>query len=523
LGLVAVLLDAAHDLVTLSASDAAKLAGRLSEAAGLAVAPRSICGSDGTVYAVGRKRGERLLLVCWRRGRTSPRELRGGSFSAAIDGEELDCVVCPTTQANASVVRGRLGFLRPSVIGLAKSFGFGDRLGLATPGHVRSLGSRRIAPFFAQQSIREMTRSGRTAQAVMDDAAFGILEEGFHGVHGADADHLKTTDDADYCIAAGFTLYTVDPGDHVDDAADSEDAGRVAAKVAVLPWKDLETTLEDLRKRFLAKPISVGPTLRVSFTEETLMRAAAKYSRAALQAARIYRHIASRKASDAFELEVSVDETATPTSTAEHLFIATELRRLGVRWVSLAPRFAGRFEKGVDYIGDLSEFEKSFIRHAEIARSFGPYKLSIHSGSDKFGIYPAAAKHTAGLVHVKTAGTSYLEALRTIAGLSPGLFREILDFARGRYETDRKTYHVSADIAKVPASKTLKDAELAGLLEQFDARQVLHVTYGSVLTTEAAPGKPLFRTRLLDALATNPEEYARTLKTHFDRHLQPFA
>ena len=82
--------------------------------------------------------------------------------------------------------------------------------------------------------------------------------------------------------------------------------------------------------------------------------------------------------------------------------------------MSLAPRFVGTFEKGVDYIGDRTTFAQDIAVHAAIARSHGPYKLSLHSGSDKFSIYDICAEATHGLVHLKTAGTSYLEALRTI-------------------------------------------------------------------------------------------------------------
>jgi hypothetical protein len=209
-----------------------------------------------------------------------------------------------------------------------------------------------------------------------------------------------------------------------------------------------------------------------------------------------------------------VDETETPTSVEEHWFIASELGRLGVRWVSLAPRYVGRFEKGVDYIGDLDEFESQFSQHAAIARTLGPYKLSLHSGSDKFSVYPIVARHSRGLVHLKTAGTSYLEALRAIAGIDPAFFREVLDFARGRYEIDRATYHVSAQLSNVPAPAALSDAGLPGLLDQFDTRQVLHVTFGSALAAMGA--------RLLAALQGDEEAYYARLEAHFRRHLAPF-
>src|SRR5690606_9398285 len=144
-----------------------------------------------------------------------------------------------------------------------------------------------------------------------------------------------------------------------------------------------------------------------------------------------------------FELEVSVDETESVTAIEEHIYVASELKRLGVRWVSLAPRYVGRFEKGVDYIGDLAALKKNFEQHFAVSQAFGPYKLSLHSGSDKFSAYPLAREVAGDLVHLKTAGTSYLEALRTLAALDPGLFRAIFRFALARYEADRASYHVS--------------------------------------------------------------------------------
>jgi hypothetical protein len=154
-------------------------------------------------------------------------------------------------------------------------------------------------------------------------------------------------------------------------------------------------------------------------------------------------------------------------------------------------------------------------RHAAIARVMGPYKLSIHSGSDKFSVYPIFARHAGDLVHLKTAGTSYLEALRAIAGVDPDLFRQILGFALGRYDEDRATYHVSADPAKVPSPESLEDGQLAGVLDLFDGREVLHVTFGSVLDR--------YGDRLLLALAEHEEAHYEALEAHFDRHFEPFA
>jgi hypothetical protein len=280
-----------------------------------------------------------------------------------------------------------------------------------------------------------------------------------------------------------------------------------------LPWDALEDSWRDLERRYLTCPFDLGAT-SLAFERESLWRAAAKYGRAIAHAVRMYRCIAARVEGNSFELEVSVDETATPTTPGEHLFIANELSRLGVRWVSLAPRFVGRFEKGVDYIGGIETFAAEFAQHAAVARALGPYKLSLHSGSDKFSIYPIAAELTGGLVHLKTAGTSYLEALRAIAKVSPPLFRAILGFSRERYESDRATYHVSAEVAKVPRADALSESDLPGLLDQFDARQVLHVTYGSVLDR--------FGERLQATLREHEEVYYRLLEGHFAKHLAAF-
>lgn len=473
----------------------------LQEWVGLPVYAQSVVEREGCTYflahsAVGKRLG--VLGDCT------------GFWGERLGPNPASPLLCPLTAENAAALRTRLAWLRPQPLGLQKSAGCGDRLGLATPGHIRAL--RRVggfAPILAQQSMRENARTSRTPQQVLDEAMWGIFQEGWREPWGADADHLKTLADVELCVAAGYTFYTVDPGAHVDNEAQTLPPQALADRLAALPWDELEDSLDGQRRRYLGHSFSLdGFDLRLD--EVTLARAAAKYGRALAHTVRLYRHLASL--TDHFELEMSVDETETPTSLEEHFFIASELQRLGVRWVSLAPRYIGRFEKGVDYIGDLQEFEAEFVRHAAIARALGPYKLSIHSGSDKFSIYPIVARCAGDLVHLKTAGTSYLEALRAIAEVDAGLFREVLHFARQRYEQDRATYHVSADLARVPAD--LPDLELASVLDSFDGRQVLHVTFGSVLDR--------FGPRLKQVLAQREEAHYAALEAHFVRHLSPF-
>jgi hypothetical protein len=486
----------------------------LEQLTGLTIYPRSIAQENGAAYCLARSTasGERFLGV---QGR-----------AAGFEGEQqADTMLCPLTSVNAVALRARLPWLRPRQLGLQTSAGFGDRLGLATPGHAWA--ARRfseIAPIFAQQSVRENARTGRTPQQVLDDAVWGLFQEGWREPWGADADHLKTPADVDAFVAVGYTFYTIDPGDHVDNDAHTASLEALKDKIHALPWDELEDTPERLHERYLDRRFEVEDFV-LEFDRMTLARAAAKYGRAVAHTVRMHRYLVGQMGEGGFELEVSVDETETPTSPEEHFFIASELRRLGVKWVSLAPRYVGRFEKGVDYVGtsssrtcsarDLDEFKLELARHAAIARACGPYKLSIHSGSDKFSIYPIIAELTQGLVHVKTAGTSYLEALRAVAQVAPSLFREILTFARARYETDRASYHVSAQLDSMPVQEALSDADLSDLLDQFDARQVLHVTFGSVLDR--------FGDRLLATLREREEVYYELLESHFNRHLSPFA
>jgi len=432
-----------------------------------------------------------------------------------FEGEEHgSSLLCPLTAVNAAALRERLPWLRPQPLGLKLSAGCGDRLGSATPGHLRAVRKAdNVAPILAQQSMRENARTGRSPQQVMDDAMWGVFQEGWREPWGADADHLMTTADVDLCVAAGYTFFTVDPGDHVDNEAHSAPLEALESKVHELPWSDLADSPEQLHGRYLGAEFGVEDQV-LTFDQTALARAAAKYGRAIAHTARMYRHLASAMGGRCFELEVSVDETETPTSPLEHYFVANELRRLGVQWVSLAPRYVGRFEKGVDYIGDLEVFDLEMAKHAAIARVLGPYKLSIHSGSDKFSVYPIFARHARKLVHLKTAGTSYLEALRAIASVDPSLFREILGFARERYDDDRATYHVSAQLEKVPRPEDMADEDLAQVLDLFDGREGLHVTFGSVLDR--------FGMGLLTALDENEEAYYSALEAHFDRHLAPF-
>ena len=523
MSIITSLLKSKGRAAALKAEEEQQIASELKPLSGLEVYPNSIVSQDGVIYFLGRKEIDKNLGLLYPMELTPLfRDFSGEEESVSIGESQISLKICPTDHPNALVLRKHLTFTAPEVVGVKRSVGLGDRLGIATPGHIRAVRGTGVIPFFAQQSIREMTRTSRTPDEVMADATWGLFQEGFRGRFGSDADHLKTIGDMDSCIAAGFTMFTIDPGEYVDDEADTCQPSTLKEKFECLPWKVLESSAADCKRGYAGKVFAVAKDLHLEFAREVLFRAAVKYGRAVAHTVKLYRHLAETMGERPFELEMSVDETATPTSLEEHFFVAGELKRLGVRWVSLAPRFVGEFEKAVDYKGDLTEFGRTFKEHLAIARHFGPYKLSIHSGSDKFSIYAIAAKEAGELVHLKTAGTSYLEALRVIASEDAQLFREILDFAFTRWEEDRATYHLSADLSKVARPQDLGDEDLAKVLEQFDGRQLLHCTFGSVLTWKDADGSFKFRQRLLQSLGQNEEAYYDTLEAHLGKHIAPF-
>jgi hypothetical protein len=408
---------------------------------------------------------------------------------------------------------------------MAPSFGFGDRIGLATPGHVAAMKAAGgdIAPIFPQQSIREMTRTTRSPAQVMGDALEGARAAGWGGPIGADADHLKTPADVDATAAAGFTFFTIDPSGFVDPQADNYGLEQLGEKAAAL--RDEVGWLESYR----GKSIRLPSGSRVDLDQAACLRAAVKYGRAINHAVALADHIrAVNAAADRdYEIELSIDETPQPTTLAEHYIIADQCLAREMKLVSLAPRFIGEFEKGVDYKGDLLKLEASLADHAAIAELLGPYKLSLHSGSDKLSMYPALARATRRRFHVKTAGTSYLEALRVLARQEPAMFRVVIDFCRSRYDADKATYHVSAALESAPSPAAVdRDTELEQLyLERWadvpegrgftaPGRQILHCTFGSVLTDAR------FGPALRDVLSAHCDSYADVLGEHFSRHLR---
>lgn len=482
------------------------------------VYPNSVNLADDIYFFIGKSGTDKKLYLAFNKTNQTT-ELFSGETKQIESGVIVKS--CLMNNSNRKALQKIFPYTIAGVLGVNDSFGFGDRIGQANAGHIRSLDLGNFKPILAQQSIRELTRTQRTADEVMDAAVWAVFQEGYKNGFGSDADHLKTTADIDMMLNAGFTMFTFDPGEHVDNEADNYDEKKLLSVVANLPWPELSDTFPAAERRYSGKEFKLNDSFTISVSEQDFLKAYAKYGKAIAHIKKMYEHLKNTSNGRQFEVEVSVDETESVTSPFEHFFFANELNRLKVQYVSLAPRFIGSFEKGIDYIGDLDLFKQEYVKHLAITKYFGSYKISLHSGSDKFSVYKVIGSLHEAKTHVKTAGTSYLEALRVVAAKNPKLFREIYDYCYGLYETEKLSYHVSAKLENVKPSSEYSDEQLPGLFVSNDVRQVLHVTFGKVLTDKNDSGY-LFKEKIIDCLKENEATHYEFLINHFHNHIKPF-
>jgi hypothetical protein len=404
---------------------------------------------------------------------------------------------CELSHTNAGILRREFPFCAPKpVLSSCKcTFGVGDRLGRATPGHLRVFERYDVTPVLVQQSMRELSLTKRTFESIMDDVTFFVFREGYEGGFGADGDHLKNPKDIGDALEAGFTMITVDLSEHIHKIS-----GAVPAASA------------ELKERYLGKTFTLGDGTELMFREEELDMISAIYTEAMDFTAGIYQTYFAEGKSEA-ELEISIDETEVSTTPLQHFFVANELTERGVKFATIAPRFSGEFQKGIDYIGDIDVFTKELRVHHTIAETFG-YKLSVHSGSDKYSVFPIIGEVTGGHFHIKTSGTNWLEAMRLVAMEKPVLYRNIHKYALAVFDKACAYYHVSANPAAIPDVDTLRDDELPMLFDMNDSRQLIHITYGFIL------GHPIFRPAL-DALWTKEHYwYEALLRELLTKHME---
>ncbi|WP_373895053.1 tagaturonate epimerase family protein [Virgibacillus natechei] len=421
--------------------------------------------------------------------------------------------VCPLSHENRLILNRYFDYTVPQAFGTeVATMGLGDRLGLASPGHIQTVKGRKVKPILAQQSIRELNLTGRTMNDILDAASFAVLQEGYKGGFGADGDHLKEESDIQHALSLGMSMLTLDCSDYIQNRIERASTEEIRDEYEKLP----QEMKSHYNESYLNKTIDVNG-VSISFDKNELMKNALIYGEAISYMVHVYKKYIRPETRD-IDFEISIDETETITSPAEHFFVANELKLKGVEVTSLAPRFCGEFQKGIDYIGDIKRFEHELEEHALIADYLG-YKLSIHSGSDKFKVFPIISKYTSGVFHIKTAGTNWLEAVRVIAKTNPDLYRRMHTFALEHFEETLKYYHVTPDLNSIAKLDSVKDNELENYMNNDAARQLFHVTYGLILTAKNNKGQFLFRDEFFEALNDKEEDYEEALINHIGRHI----
>ena len=405
------------------------------------------------------------------------------------------------------------------------SFGVGDRFAhqaksqLAAFQRLQRAGVT-VAPVW-NKSNREHTFIGSHPDSVRAAALVAINALGWTGAWHTDADHIRLETVDRFIPSCDF--FTIDVAEAIGKPAPDD---QVAAFIGRHP--ELIGTLNIPR---LSEPLTA--------TRADVENAASKYLLAAQEAARIYRHICAAKGEANVIAEVSMDETDLPQTPPELLIILAALADEKVRVQTIAPKFTGRFNKGVDYVGDLAVFEREFnddlavIAHA-IARYGLPanLKLSLHSGSDKFSLYPLirkAMQATGAGIHIKTAGTNWLEELVGLSeagGEGLALVKSFYADAMGKIDEFCAPYATVIDIdkAKLPSVATVNGwsgQRLANAIRhiqghpEFDAnvRQLLHVSFK--LAAKAGD-------KYLNLLKANEAIVAKNVGDNlYDRHFKP--
>lgn len=326
------------------------------------------------------------------------------------------------------------------------TLGMGDRFGRQAKAQLQAIINARAAGLSVtpvwNKSNREHSLVGTEPVSVLTAAQTAVTLLGWGEDFHIDADHINLGTVDRFITASDF--FTIDVADEVAKPATTE-----SIEAFTQSQRDL---LGSLHVPGLNEPVRIDA--------ELIRATATKYLRAIQEAGRIYRHIADLKGPSSFITEVSVDETDSPQSPAELLLILAMIAEEGIPAQTIAPKFSGRFNKGVDYVGSVSDFEREFDADlcvvAFAVRRFGlpaTLKLSVHSGSDKFSIYPAINRlikqHHAGL-HVKTAGTTWLEELIGLAeagGDGLTVAKEVYARAATRFTELVKPYAPVVDIA----------------------------------------------------------------------------
>lgn len=405
------------------------------------------------------------------------------------------------------------------------SIGIGDRFGHEGAAQLRALEAARdsgilVVPVW-NKSYREHSIIGSTPADTRRAADAAVRSAGWKDPYYVDADHINLTTVEHFLPVCDF--FTIDVADYIGQEPERSDLASYVDAVSAYRGRVGVEGLEE--------PLVV--------TDDDLNAIARKYLRAVKEAGRISRRILEAKASAPWVAEVSFDETSSPQTPKELFFILAAIAREGIPVQTVAPKFSGKFLKGIDYVGSTDQFAREFeddlLIIAFAVKNFGlpaNLKISVHSGSDKFSLYPvmgrAIRKLGAGL-HLKTAGTTWLEELIGLAasgGKGLAVARTIYRRACDRVEELSKPYATVIDIdrTKLPAPAVIEawsGDEFAAALRHDPSnhsynphlRQLLHVAF----RVAAEMGG-----EYIDALEANREVVTSNVSENlWKRHLLP--
>ncbi len=405
------------------------------------------------------------------------------------------------------------------------SMGVGDRFGHQAAAQLDALTKAKndgldIACVW-NKSHREHTIIGSVPADVRREADCAIKTKSWAGAYYVDADHINLGNIDTFIECSDF--FTIDVAKYISHELPADRIGEFTKAHTKLLGK---LNLEGIDRQF-------------DIIEEDLRRIAGKFLYAVKEAGRIYRHIVGIKGAGTFVTEVSMDESDEPQTPVELFVILAIIAAEGIPAQTIAPKFTGRFLKGIDYVGDAELFETQFNEDlAVISRAVKEFglpenlKLSVHSGSDKFSIYPAIGralrKFDAG-IHIKTAGTTWLEEIIGLASAGgSGLeiacqvykksldkFDELCAPYAAVIDIDKKNLPSPADVEKWDGqtfARTLRHDRRCPDYN-LDFRQLLHVGYKI-----AAQMGPAFT----DALKENAEIIAKNVTENiYERHIVP--
>ena len=329
----------------------------------------------------------------------------------------------------------------------------------------------------------------------------GVLETGYTGKYGADADHIKDEKYLMEAIDAGYTMYTLDISDFIEKIKD------LSEKALKEKYEKVSSFSKKIIDKYAGKRVKISDEEYFELSYNELCKSAIVYEKALSFVEMVYEILKSKLSE--FDIEVSIDEGERDTTPEDHFFVAQFLHDKGIDFKSLAPKFPGEFQKGIDYIGDIKEFERALKKHYALTKALEGYRLSLHSGSDKFSIYKIFYKITEGNFHIKTSGTSWLEAVKVIAKFFPDLFVELYQIALENLEESKKAYKVN--ITKEEFPKEIKE-DYMEFLHKDNVRQLFHISYGVLLDEK--------RKEIYDLLNQKEKEHYQYVSENIKKHLK---